>query len=280
MSLKTKRLTRKRRGAGFALALILALLCAPFVFGLSARGVAAADAADVYDFQNLLTPEQEADLAERFAQFREKNGYRIFLLTVGVNETGGYMDQDSIHAIEYFGETTINEPYIGLLINMDTRYFYIDIYGDEPLSDFTDAKQEKIEEAVIERLYTEDIYGAGTSFVQEADYQANYDPRARQLATGGAFSGAVGLIGSLGLVAGKTKKHREKAVAADADIYADPGSLNLALNRDQLSHQYVTRVARIRNNRVGGFGSGFGGGHTTTHGSFSGGSHSGGGGHF
>ena len=283
--------TQRTLARGFLLALGAAMVMV-FAPAQSAQGAAGQQvragvrsliqtdgASAVYDYQDFLSDEEEADLTSRFAAFEKEHGIKMFLMTPGVQQVGGYTDQDSINYIEAFAENTIGTDSIGLLVNMDTRYFYIDIFGDKSINAFTDDKQEQIESAVIECLYTEDIYGAGVAFAKEADRLVDYDPRAGRTVRGGVLSGVIGLIGSLGLVASKSKKHREKAVATDADIYADPASLLLSLNRDNFSHQYITRVARIQNSRGGGFGSGFGG-HTTTHTSFGGHSHSGGGGHF
>ena len=159
---------------------------------------------------------------------------------------------------------------------MDFRYYYLDIMGSHALQVYTNAKQQKIQNSVEEKLAEDDCAGAALAFVQEADdwYGADEDPDPK---TGSYLVWTLVSIGVAALIVflwycTAAKKHREQQVAAEAAAYVQPGSFQLSRRQDRFIRSYVTRVARPKSNESGGG--------TTTHSSGSGTSHSGGGGHF
>ena len=245
----------------------------------------------VQDFAGLMTASEIQQLEARCATFQQNTGIRAAVLTADVQDVGGYNDEATIRFIEDYGDNHLGENYIALIVNMDARYYYIDVKGNDAFAVYSDRRQEELGEALVGNLLSNDVAGAGMTFLDQAEEQYRYVHATGAFSTvqegegassqGGFRGGVLGISGFFSaLVAGITtrvraSRHREKQLATNADRYVVPGTINMHVNRDQFISQYVTRAPRVEKEvRPGG------GGFTTIHTSGGGASHSGHGGHF
>ncbi len=109
----------------------------------------------VTDQQGLLTQEEADQLAEACGEFAKKYDCNIFFVSAGDPQIGeNHTEEDDRTYLENFNEQNFGagSDSIGLLVDMDLRYYYIDIMGDQALQAFTDQKQAKLQEAVEEEL--------------------------------------------------------------------------------------------------------------------------------
>ena len=234
-----------------------------------------------------LFSEQEMDALENACTaFEESTGIQTAILSIDAMEAGGSRDQDSIRYIEAYADSLPQDDFIGLLINMDTRYYYIDIRGDQALRIYTDSRQEELGDAVVSQLASGNYAAAGRVFLDGAARQYTYAVehnsygtireeksgfRAEILGAAGVLSALVSAI----VTAVRARRHQNRMEAADANRSIVPGTIDMYKNRNVFVSQYVTRVPIIEEKSGGG-----GGGFTTTHTSGGGHSHSGHGGHF
>ena len=188
---------------------------------------------------------------------------------IGENHT----EEDDRTYLENFNEQNFGagSDSIGLLVDMDLRYYYIDIMGDQALQAFTDQKQAKLQEAVEEELAQGNYAQAPFTFVDQADYWYGRNPKSGSYVMWTLISIGVAVLIMFFWYRSAAAKHKEQHVSAEAAAYVRPDSFRLSVRQDRFLRSYMTRVARPKNT---------GGGGTSTHSSGSGTSHSGGGGHF
>ena len=241
----------------------------------------------VIDTYGLFSGSQIADLESACAQFEEQTGIRTAILSVDSGTVGGYSDRDSIRYIEAYADSLQEPDFIGLLINMDARYYYIDVRGDTALRIYTDSRQEQLGNAVVEQLSLGNYASAGRVFLSRAAQLYSYAVGNQSYGTiveeKNGFQaetlGMAAVFGALfsGIFTGvRARRHKEKKMATEANRYIVPGTINLHRNRNVFVSQYVTRVPIAKKEDIGGGGGGF----TTTHMSGGGSMHSGHGGHF
>ncbi len=279
---------------------LLAMLAGLFLTGPAVH----AEDSRVFDYYDLLTDSEEETLQEVYRQFETENDIIIFLVTADNSVTGGSSDSASSRYLENFNDETFGANAIGLLINMESRYIYVDVAGEEALRVFTDSRQGEILDSVLEELYEEDYQAAGEVFAKKAGEMIY---RAENTSGSGSWDGDYGygelveepymkahfgidpvvLAVAAVLAAIITAfifytlygKHKEKHEAYSAAGYIVPGTVRMHVNRDVFIRQYITRVPRPQptENRGGGGGSRP---HTTVHHSSGGHMHSGSGRHF
>ena len=239
----------------------------------------------VSDAYGLFSASEEADLEEACAAYTAQTGIDAAILTVGYNQAGSY--EDMIRYMEDYADRYMEENSIGLIINMDIRYYYVDIKGSEALAVYTDQRQVELGDEIVRYLSSGSYAGAAKGFLTRAAQQYDYAHETQTYGTivqekEKGFRGSI-LAGSAALAAVvsalvtfmRRGRHNEKHLAADADRYVVPGTVNVYLNRDTFVSQYITRMPRIEQEPKGG-----GGGFTTTHMSGGGHMHSGHGGKF
>ena len=253
----------------FAAVFLLALLFVP------AAGRAQAAANRVFDEYDLLTADEEAALQSSCETFADTYGMNIFVMTVGYTQVPGEYDSDTIHYIEDVAEQAVGGDYIGLIINWDTRFAYIDVYGSKALKTYTDKKQTIIFDEVMDVLGSGSVSSACSRFVQESGRMVNYDPNRGLRYFMLAAAGVLSLFVSFGMYRSALSRHHEKRRATNADYLIDAEALQLSVSRDDFINRFVTSQPRPQQRSSGGGGHG-----TTTHTSHSGGTHSGHGGHF
>ena len=276
-----KRKARQAAGkAGIARCLLLfLLLSAALLPAFGAAGVpvfadTSGSSAYVTDSQELLTREEAYQLAEACGEFAEKYDCNIFFVSAGDQQIGeNHTEEDDQTYLENFNEQNFGagSDSVGLLIDMDLRYYYIDIMGDQALQVFTDQKQAKLRDAVEEELAQGNYAQAAFTFVDKADYWYGRNPKSGSYVMWTLISIGVAALIVFFWYRSAAAKHKEQHVSAEAAAYVRPNSFRLSVRQDRFLRTYVTRVAKPKND---------GGGGTSTHSSGSGTSHSGGGGHF
>lgn len=239
----------------------------------------------VIDTFGLFSDAETAELEAACRRFEQETGIRTAILSVDSATVGGQKDRDSIEYIEAYSDGLPDSDFIGLLINMDTRYYYIDVRGDDALRIYTDSRQEQLGDAVVDKLAAGSYAGAGKVFLEQAARQCAYARENQSYGTikeeksgfqpfefGIAAALAAVISGIVTFIRGVNPNGRK--IAEEANRYIVPGTINLHRNRNVFVSQYVTRVPIAEEKKDGG------GGFTTTHTSGGGSSHSGHGGHF
>ncbi len=277
---RKRKVERKTGRSAITRCLLLLLLLAAAVlpaFGAADVPVfadASGSPAYVTDQQGLLTQEEADQLAEACGEFAKKYDCNIFFVSAGDPQIGeNHTEEDDRTYLENFNEQNFGagSDSIGLLVDMDLRYYYIDIMGDQALQAFTDQKQAKLQEAVEEELAQGNYAQAPFTFVDQADYWYGRNPKSGSYVMWTLISIGVAVLIMFFWYRSAAAKHKEQHVSAEAAAYVRPDSFRLSVRQDRFLRSYVTRVAKPKNN---------GGSGTSTHSSGSGTSHSGGGGHF
>lgn len=227
-----------------------------------------------------LFSESEVQALDGLCQaFYDKNGIPIFILTVDSAAVGSSADNAVIAYIEDYADRQIRGDCIGMIINMETRYMYIDVKCDlaETRERMTDRRQEMVRSAVMDRLSEGNWYQAACDFVSMADAAyngqsgsaASAEDRAENRLIFTGFSGLLAAIFTGTAYKARSSKHREKRIAVSAQPYVVGGNIHLTRREDDFIRSYTTQVRKQSDS-----------GGTSTHTSSGGHSHSGGGGHF
>ena len=274
---------RKQNKRGIRLFLAAAVLLAA-VLSAAPEALAAEDR--VTDRYGLFTQSEAGELEEACASYTQETGFDAAILTIGASQAGSY--EEMIRYMEDYADRYLGENSIGLIINMDIRYYYIDIKGSEALSVYTDDRQVELGDQIVQRLSAGNYAGACEAFLSTAAQQyayvqatGSYGTLVQEKKSGfraGILAGSALLAAVIAGIATavRGKRHRERRLAVNADRYVVPGSVNLYVNRDRFVSQYVTRMPIADE----GGPKGGGGGHTTVHTSGGGHMHSGHGGGF
>ena len=289
--MKQRRMQTKHRKGSGRLGARLCMMLVLLALVLLRPVPAFAQSETVQDFAGLLSGAEIAQLEERCATFRQNTGIQAAVLTADSGTVGGYSDSATIRFIENYGDTYLDDTYIALIVNMDARYYYIDVKGNDAFAVYSDRRQEELGDALVGQLLSNDVAGAGMVFLDQAEEQYRYVHATGSFSTvqegtgsnvPGGFRG--GILGMSGLVSAmlagittrvRAGRHREKQLATNADRYVVPGTIDMHVNQDRFVSQYVTRAPRVEQQVKPG-----GGGFTTIHTSGGGHSHSGHGGHF
>ncbi len=255
-----------------------------------------ADSAEyIFDEYGLLSAEETESIEASLEELQNTYGIIGFVITADNDTVGGSSDSDTVSYIEDFSDSNYFDEggSIGLIINMESRYYYIDICGNTPLNVYTDSRQAQMKSAVEEKLYDGDYAGAVQAFADEAirvaarasdddrtgDYR-DYESEVQGYSDQGItltrilLSAAVAAVIAGIVLAVLLGKHREKKISRDANQYL-AGGMHMFRHNDVLVSTYVTKVPRADQEHRGG-----GGGGTSIHSSGGGHAHSGGGGHF
>ena len=234
--------------------IILFLLSLIFIFPST---VYASDKS-VVDDADLLTVQEEQELNKIIDKIENKYDIDLFIYTFDkdIQNTRDY--------VELYGEQNFGDEYIGLSINMNSRDYVIDIYGEKLFDIFTDNVQIKIENNIVNYLSADEYYEAFLCFFDnvENELQTNYF-----IPIGIAFIGAIIISGSMTII--QLNKHKEKKTAKTAENYVLSGGNSINLKEDKFIREYTTKTAKQTSS------SNSGRSRTTTHRSSSGSRHSG-----
>lgn len=250
----------------------------------------------VYDYADLLTPEQEDTLKEMCQDIIEENGYDVFLLTIDDN-TLEYESQDrTLSFVEDFGDENgfglgEDKDYVAFIIDMDERNYNIDVVGNRCLHIFSTEIQEGIKDDVESymkngsyyqtmKYFLNEVEACGSkevsSFVgSEEDWQKYKQGKSIwKVVTAMLQALIIAVIAGGIAVFIASQKHKSVKKAVSANIYSDESSFKVTNSKEMFLRHYAT-TRTIESSHGGGDSSG-GSHHTSTHTSSSGGSHGGG----
>ncbi len=231
----------------------------------------------ISDDLGYLSSEELTKLEAKASQISEKYDINVLVM---INDIDAYSDNFARDVIEANGPDTYPEGYIGMIVNMSDRSYWVDAYGDDPRAVFTQSRTDRLSDIILDHLRDGDYYGAIDGFLTDVSKQLalHSSPMGflkapflypMQSFLGIAISGVIALASAGIWTAVKSSRHKDKGVRLNAAGY--DGGLNLRGKQDSFSHFYQTRMPRPKqtNSGGGGFqGGGGGGGHTGSGGHF------------
>lgn len=308
----TKKGRIKRRlisGAALMMCLVLTLLAAPMVFAAAGPAVAygadqetgkSAPAERIYDGAQLFGDEERAELEEMAAQYREKTGVDLVVVTAFNDGRHSAMEYaDDFYDYSGFGEGKDADGALFLIYmdGPDTSHgdYWISTTG-VMIRILTDKRIDNMKNNVVGFLRNQDYSGAAKQFMREASYyvdkgivagQYNYDSETGKISVyhsirwyEALFAVAVAFSVALSACLGVLHQYAMKPSRRQKDngMLAYRANAQFYMNnvQDILVKQFTTQT-RISTSSGGGS---HGGGRSTTHSSSSGRSHGGGGGRF
>ncbi len=237
--------------------------------------IRAADAR-VVDNASLFTDQEIQELEAIANQIAQDYDTNVFVLT---DYQSGFSNNYARDIIEDYGTRNYPDGYIGYMVNMADRSYWVDAYGDRERSYFTQDKTDAIAEAAADDLRDGEFGDSARTFLNKVNrnfaIKTNaYGPLTKIIVNKGlVIAGTIGsVIGGIAIAgimtAVKTAKHRDKKVSVEANNYQ--AGLNLVRRDDRLVRTYQTRVRKPKQTSSGGGFSGGGGsaGHTGSGGHF------------
>ena len=254
---------------------ILLSIALIFVFALSIPCTALAAEGDiatgdyVVDGASMLTSVEEERLEAKIAEFVEKNGFDLYVVTI---VDRGWISMRQYALEVYSGKADGIILLVEYVPGCDDNEFWIEPFGYGKYA-FNSYGVLYLEDEIVGNLANEDFYGGFEEFVDLADdflrearegepySESNVRRKTDEIAFTYvvifAASLAVGLI-TVSVMKKKMNNARPQRLAHD---YIKSGSFNLRLHRDIFLYSRVTRTPRSNSNSSGGSGSrGSGGG--------------------
>lgn len=226
--------------------LLVVMLCVSLTISASAES-----GADIYDEADLLSTQEETQLAEKLSEIGEEFDAQIVVMTV--SSTGGNIDayiEDKFDSMNMgYGE---NRDGVLLLVCMDSREYRILSNGYAGVAiDPNDI--DAIGDAIVDDL----SYGEyGAAFDKFADRCAYYLDGYRN---GFPFNAGKNLVVALiiGVVAGVIvafilkKQLKSVRQQKQANVYIKPGSMQITASRDLFLYREVSRTQKQSSNSSG-----------------------------
>jgi len=255
------------RGCRYPVLFILALLLG---FGFPAAGAAAGPL--VYDHADLLTAEQEAELAAKAAELGAERQTDFIIITL--NETGGKDIVD--YVADFYDETApgYDGPHGNaaiLAIDLEQRDVFLAGFKHAEVR-LSDARLDNIRTKITPYLSAGRFYDAFDQYLELAHkymgFRPGVNPDSIFFKTGFQLAVSVGLAA---VVVGMMAYRSGGRVTINARTYLDAGRSRVVSKSDVFINKTVTRT-KIERNQSGGGGGSFGGGGGVTRGghSFSG----------
>lgn len=226
----------------------------------------------VFDNYGLFTEKQDKELEEACQAFHNAHpDLEAYFITVDNADVGGSTDWYTQEYLEQFAQSHSDGNSIAMVINMETRYYYVDVYGDHATECYPYGQQDKIRDRIVEDLYADDYYGAAETFLAQAEKYSSDSKLEGFGALDLLICLIIGAVAAAAVTGVRAAKHRNVRMKTDAGNYMVSDSLKFRVHNDRFIRTYTTTVRKAETS------SGGGGGHTSA-GHSSG--HSGGGGHF
>lgn len=237
----------------------ISLFLLSFLFFILSSNVYAYTNEKVIDNADLFTTEEEQKLAEKIDEIENKYSVTSFIITINENMLNENLSTRDY--VELFGEQNIGNEYIGFAINIDSREYVIDVYGNEMLDIFDDNAQIEIEDNILPDMSAGNYYLSADKFLNSVKdiVKPNYF-----LPIGISAIAAIVISGLITIL--KILKHKEKKTAKTATNYISKNNSFINLKEDRFVRTYTTKTAKAEHNSNNS---------TTTHSSRSGHSHSG-----
>lgn len=259
-----------------AMILVLLLCLCAGLFAKTNVRAAAADAGKPWleDNAGLFSEDERRELLGRLHQVREEQSIDAVIITV--NDTAGKTPR--AFADDYLAEggygCGLEKNAIALLIDMGNREIYISTMGTTALKSFSDARIEKMLDAVADALEDENYGKAARVFIRDVQRYMNVDPQVRVKAplTVGAVVWRIGISAAVGTLIALIVwlvLRRGTPVTVSAGDYLVENTVRITGQEDTFINT-VTTSRRIERESSGNGG-------TTTHRSSSGTTHGGGG---
>ena len=244
---------------------------------LSFVTIVSADINFVVDDANLLSSEEEQQLREDLASFKEQ--YNMDAVIVTSNDLGGKSQMD--YADDYFDYNGygVGEDKSGLLllIDMDDRKVWISTSG-EAIKYFTDSRIQNIVDDITTQLKNADYFEGCNEFINDINYYAeegipgqytyNEAERTQKVIFIGLGAGLI-VASVVSLLVVNSYKNSKSISTAN---YVDSNSIVFTRKKDRFISTYTSKTKIERNNSSSGG--------SSTHTSSSGNTHGGGGGSF
>ena len=228
---------------------------------LSFVTIVSADINFVVDDANLLSSEEEQQLREDLASFKEQ--YNMDAVIVTSNDLGGKSQMD--YADDYFDYNGygVGEDKSGLLllIDMDDRKVWISTSG-EAIKYFTDSRIQNIVDDITTQLKNADYFEEG---IPAGQYTYNEAERTQKVIFIGLGAGLI-VASVVSLLVVNSYKNSKSISTAN---YVDSNSIVFTRKKDRFISTYTSKTKIERNNSSSGG--------SSTHTSSSGRSHGGGG---
>lgn len=251
-------------------------LCAACLLFLPVCVNAADERTLVTDDAGLYTSAEEEQLNTKANELSAKYDTNVFVLTS--NQTG-FSDNYARDVIEAYGTENYPEGYIGYMVDMADRSYWVDAYGTKEREIFTQSIVNDLTDIAYRSLREGEYARAASNVLSEIGNQFEIAqpmgwlkkpllyPMKTLMIVGGSL--LAGLIGAGILTGIKVSRHKDKGIAVAADQYGS--GFRLTSHDDRFVRHYQTRVPKPKPQSSGG-GGGFGGGGSS--------GHTGGGGHF
>lgn len=221
----------------------------------------------VYDYADLLTSEEEADLNQEAQRLTDLYDCGIYILTIDdYNELSPGVTQ----AAEVFYNSMAlgaGEERNGtlLMLSMEERDYAIVSYGDQAHAAFTDYGKEWMADQFLDAFGEDDWYGGFLDYLSAAEemmamessgtpLDVDTDPdKVQERNTFNTISlFVIPLIVSAGIMVYLCSKMRSARLGTEASEYIVPGSEHMLERYDIYTHTTVTRHKIPKNESSGG----------------------------
>lgn len=230
----------------------------------------------VQDGAGLFSSSEIEKLNQKAEELSAQYDTEIFVLT---GNQDGFSDNFARDVIEQYGTENYPDGYIGYMVNMADRSYWVDAYGSKEREIFTQNKTDDLSELAFASLQDGEYYDAAADVLQEIGNQFELAAPMgwlkkpllypmKSLLFGG-ISTAAALAIAWVMTALKSARHKDKAVSHTAAEYGKDFALTAQHN--QFVRHYQTQVPKPKPQQSSGGGFSGGGGSV---------GHTGSGGHF
>lgn len=242
------------------------LLCAIFLFTASILPVYGEET-NIYDYADLLTSEEEAELNTEAQRLTEQYDCGIYILTIDDYQSLSYEVTRAAETFYSDMNLGVGEERNGtlLMLSMAERDYAIVSYGDKAHETFTDYGKEWMADQFLDAFGYDDWYGGFVDYLSAAEemfdmesigtpLDVDTDPeRIQDRNTFNLISlFVIPLIITAGVMVYLCSKMRTARLGSEASEYIVPGSEHMTERYDIYTHTTVSRQKIPRNDDNGG----------------------------
>ena len=242
------------------------LLCAIFLFTASILPVYGEET-NVYDYADLLTSEEEAELNTEAQRLTEQYDCGIYILTIDDYQSLSYEVTRAAETFYSDMNLGVGEERNGtlLMLSMAERDYAIVSYGNKAHETFTDYGKEWMADQFLDSFGYDDWYGGFVDYLSAAEemfdmessgtpLDVDTDPeRIQDRNTFNLISlFVIPLIITAGVMVYLCSRMRTARLGSEASEYIVPGSEHMTERYDIYTHTTVTRTKIPKDNDTGG----------------------------
>lgn len=242
------------------------LLCAIFLFTASILPVYGEET-NVYDYADLLTSEEEAELNTEAQRLTEQYDCGIYILTIDDYQSLSYEVTRAAETFYSDMNLGVGEERNGtlLMLSMAERDYAIVSYGNKAHETFTDYGKEWMADQFLDAFGYDDWYGGFVDYLSAAEemmgmessgtpLDVDTDPeRIQDRNTFNLISlFVIPLIITAGVMVYLCSRMRTARLGSEASEYIVPGSEHMTERYDIYTHTTVSRQKIPRNDDNGG----------------------------